>query len=88
VRSIVDIEDNFEGKLSHFLVDMGKNKMHLKCDNYDEKDLWLKAIEFMRNKFRTSGMGGQYKEGVDDETRTRIYAENEWANWEEIRVRK
>ena len=75
--------------MSHFMINLGKHKIHLKCDNYDEKNQWLKAIAFMREKFQTSGfMKKEHKEELDYETKTKIYAENEWANWEEIRVRR
>jgi hypothetical protein len=75
--------------MSHFLIELEKHKIHLKCDNYDEKNEWIKAILFMKEKFETSVYMNQakYKEKLDDETKIQIYAENEWANWEDIRVR-
>jgi hypothetical protein len=88
VRDIKDVIDNYKDKMSHFLIKLDDGSMHLKCDNYDVKNEWLKAIQFMREKFKASYFFNQrkYKEAIDDETSMRIRAENEWSNWESLQV--
>lgn len=88
MREIKDVVDNYKGKISHFLIELPDNQIHLKCDNYDDKSAWIKAINFMRDRFQSSLYFNQrrYKEKLDDETSLRIIAENEWKNWDDIQV--
>ena len=88
MRDIKDVVDNYKDKLSHFLIQLEGNSLHLKCDNYDEKNDWLRAIQFMRDRFQSSCFFSQrkYKERIDDETSIRIQAEIEWKNGDELQV--
>jgi hypothetical protein len=62
--------------------------MHLKCDDYDQKNKWVSAIEYMRTRYSSSMSFNErnYKETIDDETSLKIYAENERRHWDEIKV--
>ena len=70
------------------MIRLEENEMHLKCDNYDFKAEWLKAINFMRDLYSNETFFHQrkYKEGLDDETSFRIFAENERKNWKLAKV--
>jgi hypothetical protein len=88
VRDIQDIEDEYQNKISHFLIKLRDYQVHLKCDNYDEKNQWIKAIGFMREKFKASCFFSErkYKEDIQDEMKLQIYSENEQRNWEQAKV--
>ena len=88
IRDIQDVIDNYKKKISHFLIKLKNKEIHLKCDNYDEKNKWLQAIQYMRNKYSSSCYFNErkYKEDIDDETSLLIYAENEMRHWDEIKV--
>lgn len=88
VRDIVEIEDSYQNKISHFLIRLVDNELHLKCDNYDVKNNWIKAIRFMKRKFKNSNHFSKrkYKEEINDEIMLEIYAENEQKHWKQVQV--
>lgn len=88
VRDIVGIEDSYKNKISHFLVKLADYELHLKCDNYDVKNNWIKAIRYMKDKFKNSSFfnSRKYKEEINDEVMLQIYAENEQKQWEKVKV--
>lgn len=88
MRDIVEVVDEFRGKISHFLVRLPDYELHLKSDNYDVKNAWVEAIRFMKAKFASDCFYEQrgYKEEINDEAMLEIYAELEQQLWESVRV--
>ena len=90
MRDIQEIKNNYKKKISHFLIKLKNKQIHLKCDDYDEKNKWISAITFMKNKYSLSCYFNErnYKEKLDYETKLRIFSENEQDHWEDIKVFK
>ena len=44
INQIKDIEDNYGGKKSHFLLKLDQENIHMKCDENSEKEKWVTSI--------------------------------------------
>lgn len=61
-EDILDVEDNYKGKKSHFNLKMktGKN-LHLKVDDSSMKDKWVRAIWELAKFYRRKGFDDRDK---------------------------
>ena len=80
--------DNYQKKISHFLLRLKDKEVHLKCDDYDQKNKWVGAIRYFRARHQSTICFNEryYKETLDDETKIQIYAENEQRHWDQVKV--
>ncbi len=79
VKEIRSIEDMYQGKMNHFLIDVGQASFHLKCDDEKETEKWIKTIKYFKNYYQGQEkvFDKNFYEEVDLETNIRISAENE-----------
>lgn len=83
MQDVKEVQENPDGKKNHLRVSLAEESLTLKFDSPAEMGNWAKAINHLRNYYKsdkpTRARG--FKEEVDMETCLEIMAENEIARW-------
>ena len=87
IRNIKDIVDNYNNKDEHFLIrNQDDSTLHLKCDKMGEKEVWIEAINYMREFYANDKSSKIIFKDLDEETRIEILSENDLRFWSKNKV--